>query len=64
MSTSDEEGLSTSDWLRYGFLVLLASLLWLVVFGSREGGVASLLAVYLLAAAGTLLWVRFRKERT
>lgn len=60
----EEAGLSTGDWLRYGFLLFLGSLLWLAIFGKREGGVASLLAVYLLVAAGALLLVRSRKGRT
>ena len=64
MSDDASDGLSTGDWLRYGFLLLLGSLLWLAVFGKREGGVASLFAVYLLIAAGGLLYVRSRRDRT
>lgn len=60
----EQPGLTTGDWLRYGFLLFLGSLLWLAIFGRREGGVASLLAVYLLLAAGALLLVRSRKGRT
>ena len=62
--SSEEDGLTPGDWFRYGFLLLLGSLLWLAMLGKREGGVAGLLAVYLLLAAGGLLWVRSRKERS
>lgn len=61
---SEREGLTTGDRLRYAFLVLLASLLWLAMVGGREGGVASLFALYALGAAATLLWVRYRRERS
>jgi hypothetical protein len=64
MSAPESEGLTTADWLRYGFLLFLGSLLWLAMFGKREGGVASLFALYLIVAAGVLLAARTRGDRS
>ena len=60
---AEQDGLTTGDWLRYAFLLLLGSLLWLAMVGGREGGVLSLFAIYLLLAAGGLLVVRVRRSR-
>ena len=64
MSGEPHEALTTADWLRYAGLLGLGSLVWLVLFGERKGGVLSLFAVYLLMAAVGLLLVRIRKERS
>ena len=61
---SGDETASTGDWYRYGWLVALASLVFLVVFGFREGVFLSLLAVYALGAAVALLVVTLRRRRS
>ena len=61
---ADREGLTSGDRLRYGLLLVLGSLVWLGVLGDREGGVAGLVAVWLLLVAGGLWLARARKERS
>ena len=60
----DGEGLSATDWARYAGLLGLATLLFLAVFGSREGVLVSLVAVYLVLAALGLLVVQLRMDRS
>ncbi len=60
----DEPGLELGDWLRYGFLLFLASLVFVILYGTRPYPFASLLAVYLLAGTSGLLFVRWRRSRS
>ena len=60
----DGEGLTTTDWARYAGLLGLATLLFLAVFGSRQGAFVSLIAVYLVLAAVGLIVVQLRMDRS
>ena len=57
-----DERLGAADWLRYGVLLLLGSLVFLFVVGPREGVFLMLLAVYVLLAATVLLVVTHRRR--
>ncbi len=56
--------LTTGDWIRYAGLVVLASLVFLVVYGNRDGALVSLLAVYVVAGTAGAVWLRWRRERS
>ncbi|MBC7373902.1 MAG: hypothetical protein H7323_07925 [Frankiales bacterium] len=56
--------LTTGDWARYAGLVALASLVFLVVLGNRDGALVSLLAVYLATGTAGAVWLRLRRERS
>ena len=56
--------LTTGDWARYAGLLVLASLVFLVVYGNRDGALVSLLAVYLVAGTAGAVWLRVRRERS
>ena len=60
----DGDGLTATDWARYAGLLGLATLLFLAVFGSREGVLVSLVAAYLVLAALGLLVVQLRMDRS
>jgi len=45
------DGLSAGDWARYAGLLAMGSLVFLVVYGDRDGAFLSLLALYALMAA-------------
>ncbi len=65
MSAAEEgEGLTTTDWARYAGLLGLATLLFLAIFGSREGAFVSLIAIYLVLAAVGLLVAQIRMDRS
>ena len=55
--------LTPGDGFRDAGLVALASLLFLVVYGNREGAFVSLLAAYLVAVSAVALVVRIRLDR-
>ena len=57
-----DEKLSTADWVRYGGLLALGSLVFLVVLGARPGAFLMLLAVYLLLAVAVLVVVTHRRH--
>ena len=61
---SDREKLTTGDWARYGGLLALATLVLLVMVGQREGGLITLLAVYLVLGAAALVFVQLRRRRS
>ncbi|MCW2616289.1 MAG: hypothetical protein JWN08_3283 [Frankiales bacterium] len=56
--------LSAGDWARYAGLVALASLLFLVVYGDRDGALVSLLAVYVVAGTAGAVVVRARGDQS
>ena len=56
--------LSTGDWARYAGLAALASLVFLVVYGNRDGALVSLLAVYVVAGAAGAVLLRLRRDRS
>ena len=61
---SGDDTASRGDWFRYGWLIALASLVFLVVFDFRESVFLLLLAVYVLGAAVALLVVNIRRRRS
>jgi Na+/H+ antiporter NhaC len=61
---SGDETASRGDWFRYAWLIALASLVFLVLFGFREGVFLTLLAVYVLGAVIALLVVNWRRRHS
>ena len=61
---SDQEKLTAGDWARYGGLLALATLVLLVMVGSREGGFVTLVAVYLVLGAAALVFFQLRRRRS
>ncbi len=59
-----DEKLTAGDWARYGGLFALATLVLLVMVGSREGGVVTLFVVYLVLGCAALVLVRLRRRRS
>ena len=55
--------LTPGDWFRCAGLVALASLLFLAVYGNREGAFVDQLAASLVAASAVALVVRIRRDR-
>ncbi len=60
----DQDKLTPGDWARYGGLSALATLVLLVMVGSREGGFVTLVAVYLVLGCAALLVVQLRRRRS
>jgi len=56
--------LSAGDWARYAGLVALASLVFLVVYGNRDGALISLLALYVVAGTAAAVGLRVRRDRS
>ena len=54
---------TTGDWWRYGWLLVLASLVLLGLLSRFEGTFVILLAIYLVAAAAAALLVAVRRSR-
>ena len=63
MAESGSE-LSAGDWARYAGLLALASLVFLVVYGNRDGALISLLALYVVAGTASAVVLRLRRDRT
>ena len=61
---SGDDTASRGDWFRYAWLLALATLVLLVVFGFREGTFLILLAFYLLLGTIALLVVQLRRRRS
>ena len=55
---------TSGDWWRYGWLVVLASLVLLGLLSRVEGTFVILLAIYLLAASAFALVVLVRRSRS
>ena len=60
----ERESLTPGDWARYAGLFGLATLVLLVIVGQRTGGIAVLLAVYLLLATVALIVFQVRRSRS
>jgi hypothetical protein len=58
------DGLSAGDWARYAGLLAMGSLVFLLVYGDRDGAFVSLLACYLLMAAAAGILVLRRTGRS
>jgi hypothetical protein len=56
--------LSAGDWARYAGLGALASLVFLVVYGNRDGALVSLLALYVVAGTAAAVVLRLRRDRS
>ena len=62
-AATDSGGLTPGDWARYAGLFGLGTLVFLVIYGTRDGALVSLLAIYLGLAAVGLLVVGYRRRR-
>ena len=56
--------LSAGDWARYAGLGALASLVFLVVYGNRDGALVSLLALYVVVGTAAAVVLRLRRDRS
>ncbi|MGI8535712.1 MAG: hypothetical protein ACR2K2_04275 [Mycobacteriales bacterium] len=61
---ADREQLTPGDWARYAGLLALGTLVFLVVYGNRDGSFVSLLALYLVLASSGLLVFSHRGRRS
>ena len=59
-----DDKLTPADWARYGGLLALATLLLLVMVGAREGGIVTLVAVYLVLGCAALVLAQVRRRRS
>ena len=57
-------GLSGGDQARYAGLLAMGSLVFLVVYGNREGGLLALFTCYLVGAGVLALALRHRRGST
>ncbi len=67
MSTApmdDQEKLTPGDRARYGGLFALATLVLLVMVGSREGALVTLVAVYLVLGCAAVVLVQLCARRS
>jgi hypothetical protein len=64
LGRSGDDKPSLGDWLRYGWLFVLGSLVFLFAVGFRPGVFLMLLAFYLVLAVAALLFVTVRRRRS